>query len=132
MLNECGSSALRPQRFNLTILSARAPSSERHGNFGSPVYGADDDLRGRFERIIIDTPPVSGFRRSILQNHVDGVLFVIWTGHGEGGCQAAIEVLRSTARISGFVLPSRPQRDANTTEHYYSHDYYYQRAIRAT
>jgi len=105
---------------------------------GSPQFTElMNDLRGRFERIIIDTPPVLGLSEtSILQNHVDGVLFVIWTGHTpKSGCQAAIEMLRSNgANFYGFVLN---RLDLNATQnyyqyYYYSHDYYYQHAIEST
>jgi polysaccharide biosynthesis transport protein len=131
--------ALRPGNHpNLTILSAGRHLPSGTELLGSPLFTElMTELRGRFERIIVDTPPVLGLSEtSILQNHVDGVLFVIWTGHTpKSGCQAAIETLRSNgANFYGFVLN---RLDLNATQnyyqyYYYSHDYYYQRAIETT
>jgi Mrp family chromosome partitioning ATPase len=68
-----------------------------------------------------------------MQNLVEGVLFVIWTGHTPvRGVQSAIETLRANgANFYGFVLN---RLDLNATQnyyqyYYYSHDYYYQHAI---
>jgi len=131
--------ALRPTSHeNLTILSAGS-----HLPSGTELLGSPDFvelmkvLRNRFERIVIDTPPVLGLSEtSILQGHVDGVLFVIWTGHTpKSGVQSAIEMLRANgANFYGFVLN---RLDLSATEnyyqyYYYSHDYYYQRAIETT
>jgi capsular exopolysaccharide synthesis family protein len=131
--------AFRPsQQENLTILSAG-----RHLDHGTELLGSAQfaslvsSLRDRFERIVIDTPPVLGLSEaSIMQSFVDGVLFVIWTGHTPvRGVQAAIEALRANgANFYGFVLN---RLDLSTTQnyyqyYYYSHDYYYQHAIEST
>jgi capsular exopolysaccharide synthesis family protein len=130
--------AFRPTaQENLTVLSAG-----RHLDSGTELLGSADfatlvkDLRGRFERIVIDTPPVLGLSEtSIMQNLVDGVLFVIWTGHTPvRGVQSAIDMLRANgANFYGFVLN---RLDLNATQnyyqyYYYSHDYYYQHAIES-
>jgi capsular exopolysaccharide synthesis family protein len=127
--------AFRPTiQENLTVLSAG-----RHLESGTELLGSANfaamlaGLRDRFERIVIDTPPVLGLSEtSIMQNLVDGVLFVIWTGHTPvRGVQSAIETLRANgANFYGFVLN---RLDLNATQnyyqyYYYSYDYYYQHA----
>lgn len=123
---------------NLNVLSAG-----RHLDNGTELLASDQfaqllkSLRGHFDRIVIDTPPVLGLSEtSILQNMVDGVLFVIWTGHTPvRGVKSAIETLRANgANFYGFVLN---RLDLNATQnyyqyYYYSHDYYYQHAIEST
>lgn len=92
-------------------------------------------LRQKFDRIVMDTPPVLGLSEtSILQNHVDGVLFVIWSGQTPiKSVKAAIEILQANgANFYGFVLN---RLDLNATAnyyqyYYYSHDYYYQYSPR--
>jgi capsular exopolysaccharide synthesis family protein len=125
-----------PQK-NLTILSAGGHLPSGTELLGSPAFAElMKDLRGQFERIVIDTPPVLGLSEtSILQTHVDGVVFVIWTAHTpKSGVQSAIEMLRANgANFYGFVLN---RLDLNATQnyyhyYYYSHDYYYQRAIES-
>lgn len=128
--------ALRPSpQENLTILSAG-----RHLDTGTELLGSPQfatflaGLRDRFDRIVIDTPPVLGLSEtSIMQGLVDGVLFVIWTGHTPvRGVKSAIEMLRANgANFYGFVLN---RLDLSATQnyyqyYYYSHDYYYQQAV---
>jgi capsular exopolysaccharide synthesis family protein len=123
---------------NLHVLSAG-----RHLANGTELIGAPNftelmqELRNRYDRIIIDTPPVLGLSEtSIMQKSVDGVLFVIWTGHTPTrGVKTAIESLQASgANIYGFVLN---RLDLNTTQnyyhyYYYSHDYYYHQALETT
>jgi len=120
---------------NLTILTAGRHLETGTELLGSPAFAAlVADLRTQFERIVIDTPPVLGLSEtSIMQNLVDGVLFVIWTGHTPiRGVRSAIETLRANgANFYGFVLN---RLDLNATQnyyqyYYYSQDYYYQHAI---
>jgi len=128
--------AFRPSpQENLTVLSAGRHLENGTELLGSPQFAQlVTSLRDRFERIVIDTPPVLGLSEtSIMQNLVDGVLFVIWTGHTPvRGVQSAIETLRANgANFYGFVLN---RLDLTTTQnyyqyYYYSHDYYYQHAI---
>jgi len=131
--------AFRPTaQENLTVLSAG-----RHLESGTELLGSANfaalltGLRNRFERIVIDTPPVLGLSEtSIMQNLVDGVLFVIWTGRTPvRGVQSAIETLRANgANFYGFVLN---RLDLNATQnyyqyYYYSYDYYYQHAAETS
>ncbi len=124
--------ALRPTTHeNLTVLSAG-----RHLETGTELLGSQKFadlmtlLRGTFDRIVIDTPPVLGLSEtSILQRYVDGVLFVIWSGHTPiRNMKAAIEMLNGNgANFYGFILN---RLDLNATQnyyqyYYYSHDYYY-------
>lgn len=130
--------AVRPTTHsNLFILSAG-----QHLEAGTELLGAQefkdtmDELRKRFDRIIIDTPPVLGLSEtSVLQSQTDGVLFVIWSGHTPiKGVKSAIEMLQANgANFYGFVLN---RLDLSTTAnyyqyYYYSHDYYYHYSPRA-
>ena len=126
--------ACRPTNHeNLTVLSAG-----RHLETGTELLASQKfsdlmvTLRGRYERIIIDTPPVLGLSEtSIMQGLVDGVLFVIWSAHTPiRNMKAAIEMLQANgANFYGFVLN---RLDLSATQnyyqyYYYSHDYYYHR-----
>lgn len=120
---------------NLTILSAG-----KHLNNGTELLGSAlftdlmTGLRGSYERIIIDTPPVLGLSEtSIMQPHVDGAVFVIWSGRTPiRNMKAAIELLQSNgANFYGFVL-NRLDLNATTNYYqyyYYSHDYYYHSSL---
>jgi capsular exopolysaccharide synthesis family protein len=77
-------------------------------------------LREKYDRIIIDTPPVLGLSETlVLQRHVDGVLFVIRGGHTSFRImKGAIETLQSSgANFYGFVL-NRLNLNG-TTNHYF-------------
>jgi capsular exopolysaccharide synthesis family protein len=116
---------------NLFVLSAG-----KHLDTGTELLGSQTfadlmaDLRGKYDRIIVDTPPVLGLSEtSILQKHVDGVLFVIWSGRTPiRNVKAAIEMLQvNGANFYGFILN---RLDLSATQnyyqyYYYSHDYYY-------
>ena len=120
---------------NLTILSAG-----RHLDSGTELLGSAhfrellQTLRERYDRIIIDTPPVLGLSEtSMMQTLVDGVLFVIWTGRTPARtAKAAIDMLAANgANFYGFVLN---RLDLHATAnyyqyYYYSHDYYYQHPL---
>jgi polysaccharide biosynthesis transport protein len=129
--------AIRPTPSeNLFMLSAG-----QHLETGTELLGSQkflkilDELKTRFERIVMDTPPVLGLSEtSILQNHVDGVLFVIWSGQTPiKSVKAAIEILQANgANFYGFVL-NRLDLSATANYYqyyYYSHDYYYQYSPR--
>jgi Mrp family chromosome partitioning ATPase len=71
-----------------------------------------------------------------MQSLVDGVLFVIWTGHTPArGVQSAIDTLRANgANFYGFVL-NRLDLDATQNYYqyfYYSYDYYYHQTVEPT
>ncbi len=125
--------AIRPTPHeNLSIISAG-----QHVDAGTELLGSQrftdimNELRKRFDRVVMDTPPVLGLSEtSVLQSQVDGVLFVIWSGHTAiKAVKASIEMLQSNgANFYGFVLN---RLDLSTTAnyyqyYYYSHDYYYQ------
>ncbi len=120
---------------NLSILSAG-----RHLETGTELLGSPgfreimQTLRERFDRIVVDTPPVLGLSEtSIMQGLVDGVLFVIWTGNTPArSAKAAIDMLAANgANFYGFVL-NRLDLSATANYYqyyYYTHDYYYQHPL---
>lgn len=137
LLNEVSlEEACRPTgEENLSILSAG-----RHLDSGTELLGSPrfaelmETLRGRYDRIVVDTPPVLGLSEtSIMQSHVDGVLFVIWTGHTPArSARTAVDMLAANgANFYGFVL-NRLDLSATANYYqyyYYSHDYYYQHPL---
>jgi capsular exopolysaccharide synthesis family protein len=120
---------------NLSILSAG-----RHLETGTELLGSPkfrelmQTLRERYDRIVVDTPPVLGLSEtSIMQGLVDGVLFVIWTGNTPArSAKAAVDMLAANgANFYGFVL-NRLDLSATANYYqyyYYSHDYYYQHPL---
>jgi capsular exopolysaccharide synthesis family protein len=67
-------------------------------------------LRGSYDRIILDAPPVLGLAEAgLLQKHADGALLVVWSGRTPSSTlKAAVEVLQqSGGNLYGFVR-SRP------------------------
>jgi capsular exopolysaccharide synthesis family protein len=137
LLNEVSlEEACRPTgEENLSILSAG-----RHLDSGTELLGSPRfaelmaTLRERYDRIVIDTPPVLGLSEtSIMQSHVDGVLFVIWTGNTPArSARTAVDMLAANgANFYGFVL-NRLDLSATANYYqyyYYSHDYYYQHPL---
>lgn len=130
--------AIRPtQHENLSVLS-----TGQHVESGTELLGGQKftdlmaELRQRYDRIVMDTPPVLGLSEtSVLQKEVDGVLFVIWSGHTPiKGVRSAVEMLQANgANFYGFVLN---RLDLSSTAnyyqyYYYSHDYYYHYSPRA-
>lgn len=125
--------AIRPTpKENLFMLSAG-----QHLETGTELLGSKkfiellEGLRAKFDRIVMDTPPVLGLSEtSVLQNYVDGVIFVIWSGQTPiKSVRAAIELLQANgANFYGFVLNRLDlSNTANYYQYYYySHDYYYQ------
>ncbi len=124
--------AIRPTAHeNLFIISAG-----QHMETGTELLGSQQfkdamvTLRQRFDRIVVDTPPVLGLSEtSVIQSQIDGVLFVIWSGHTPvKAVKAAIEMLQSNgANFYGFIL-NRLDLSASANYYqyyYYSHDYYY-------
>jgi capsular exopolysaccharide synthesis family protein len=120
---------------NLSILSAG-----RHLETGTELLGSPrfrelmQTLRERYDRIVVDTPPVLGLSEtSIMQSLVDGVMFVIWTGNTPArSAKAAVDMLAANgANFYGFVL-NRLDLSATANYYqyyYYSHDYYYQHPL---
>ena len=95
-----------------------------------------DTLREKYDRVVVDTPPVLGLSEtSVVQKLMDGVLFVIWSGRTPiRNMKAAVEMLQSNgANFYGFILN---RLDLSATQnyyqyYYYSHDYYYHYSPRA-
>jgi capsular exopolysaccharide synthesis family protein len=123
---------LRPAgKENLTILTAGS-----HLDGGAELLGSQKFaeimklLRGRFDRILVDTPPVLGLSEtSILQSQMDGVLFVVWGGRTPiRSMKTAVEILQANgANLYGFIL-NRLDLSATTNYYqyyYYSNDYYH-------
>jgi polysaccharide biosynthesis transport protein len=123
---------IRPvARENLSIITAGDHIHAATELFGSPQFTElMEKLRGRFDRIILDTPPVLGLSEtSALQRWVDGVLLVVWSGRTPvRNLKAAIETLSANgANFYGFVL-NRLDLSATTNYYqyyYYSYDYYH-------
>ena len=117
--------ALRRGKENLTVLSAG-----EHLESGTELLSSQKftdlmlELRRRYERIIVDTPPVLGLSEtSILQNHVDGILFVIWSGRTPiRNMKTALDILQANgANFYGFILN---RLDLSSTANYYQYYYY--------
>jgi capsular exopolysaccharide synthesis family protein len=124
--------AIRPSgKENLSILSAG-----QHIESGTELLGSSKfsdlmtRLRSEYDRIIVDTPPVLGLSEtSVLQAHMDGVLFVIWSGRTPiRNMKTAIDILTANgANFYGFIL-NRLDLSATTNYYqyyYYSSDYYH-------
>jgi polysaccharide biosynthesis transport protein len=123
--------AMRPSGHpNLTIITCG-----KHLNAASELLDTAafarmlGDLRQKYQRIIIDTPPVLGLAEtSIIQRMVDGVLLVIWSEFTPmRSVKAAIQSLQNNgAKFSGFVL-NRLDFDALGNRYkyfYYAPNYY--------
>ncbi len=85
-------------------------------------------LRQRYDKIIIDTPPVLGLSEtSMMQKSVDGVMFVISSEQTPmRSVKAAIELLRANgARFYGFVLNRIDLRENANYYNYYYYSYHY-------
>jgi capsular exopolysaccharide synthesis family protein len=123
---------IRPTRHdNLFLISAGSFVESGPELLGSSRFGEIvAELRKRFDRVILDTPPILGLSEtSVLQRFVDGVVFVVWAGNTPiKVMQAAVDMLLANgANFYGFVLN---RLDLNNTAnyyqyYYYSHDYYY-------
>lgn len=93
---------------NLTILTCG-----KHLNSASELLDSDNfntlmtELRGKYQRIIIDSPPVLGLSETlIMQRCADGVLMVIWSDFTPmSSVKSAMQALQvNGAKFSGFVL----------------------------
>jgi polysaccharide biosynthesis transport protein len=93
---------------NLTVLTCG-----KHLNSGSELLDNRVftdlllDLRGKYQRIIMDTPPVLGLSETlIMQRACDGVLMVIWSDFTSmANIKSALQSLQvNGAKFAGFVL----------------------------
>jgi len=88
-------------------------------------------LRERYDRIIIDTPPVLGLADSLMiQRHVDGAVLVIRSERTtQRDMISSLDVLlRSETAVYGFVLNAV---DLSKLENYYYYSTYYPRYYEA-
>ena len=87
------------------------------------------ELRQRYQRIILDTPPVLGLSEACeVLRCVDGVLLVIWSAYTPmHQVKDATNLLRGNgAKFFGFVLNRLDLSGAkNYYQYYYYSDYYY-------
>jgi capsular exopolysaccharide synthesis family protein len=95
-----------------------------------PTFGeVMQELRAKYDRIIIDSPPVLGLSETcVLTPHVDGVVFVLWSSHTPvSQMQAALKTLAANgAQVFGCVV-NRLDLGVATNYYYYYYysDYYY-------
>lgn len=118
--------AIRPSLHeNLSILSCGRHLSGASELLGSPYFAKlMSDLRQKYQRIIVDTPPVLGLSEtSMIQKLADGTIFVVWSGHTPlRSVKTAIEILQvNGANFYGFVLN---RMDFNSATNYYNYYYY--------
>ena len=109
----------------------------KHLHWGSELLDSPaftklmDSLRQRYQRIIIDTPPVLGLSETaIIQRVADGVLLVIWSEYTPmRNVKVAIQTLQTNgAKFAGFVLNRLDFRAlANRYRYFYYSPYYYSR-----
>jgi capsular exopolysaccharide synthesis family protein len=123
---------------NLEVMVRGRFEDSAADQFGEKIFiTLMQSLRDRYDRIIIDTPPVLGLAEtSALLPAVDGVVFVVWSGRTPlRTVKIAIDTLRANgANFMGFVL-NRLDLSATSNYYYYyyySHNYYesYQPADR--
>lgn len=91
-------------------------------------------LRGQYQRIILDTPPVLGLAEtSSMSKHADGVLLIIWSG---GTAFKAVKTAKSIldangAQFFGCVLNKLDLSSATAYYYYYYYSYRYYHAYHA-
>lgn len=118
--------ACRPtSQENLWILTCGKHIGGATELLGTPVFTSLlDELRSRYDRIVIDTPPVLGLSEtSMMQKVVDGVVFVISSSQTPlRSVKAAVGLLQANgANFYGFVLN---RIDLSSSPNYYNYYYY--------
>jgi len=102
----------------------------KHLNTASELLDSDQfsklmiELRGKYQRIILDSPPVLGLSETlIMQRAADGVLLVIWSDFtAMSSVKSAMQALQvNGAKFSGFVLN---RLDFSTLTNRYKYFYY--------
>jgi succinoglycan biosynthesis transport protein ExoP len=110
---------------NLTLMTCGKHLNSASELLDSPSFAKlIEDLRGKYERIIIDTPPVLGLAETaIIQRLADGILFVIWSDFTPiRNVKAALQSLQNNgAKFAGFVLN---RLDFHTLGNRYKYFYY--------
>ncbi|MBI3987305.1 MAG: polysaccharide biosynthesis tyrosine autokinase [Lentisphaerae bacterium] len=91
------------------------------------------DLRGQYQRIVLDTPPILGLAEtSSMARLADGILLVIWSG---GTPLKAIRTAKAMldangAKFFGTVLNKMNMSSATTYYYYYYYSYKYYQAYQ--
>ncbi|NTW08735.1 MAG: CpsD/CapB family tyrosine-protein kinase, partial [Anaerolineaceae bacterium] len=112
---------------NLTVVTGGtlAPNpSELLGSMKMRTLIAN--LRGQFDRIILDSPPLMAFSDClVLSRLADGVVFVIWGGEtGRENIKKTVQSIQGVgARILGAVL-NNVDFSRSSSSYYYYHPYY--------
>jgi capsular exopolysaccharide synthesis family protein len=125
--------ACRPTTMeNLHILPSGDQLEGDIEQLGSPQFiQMIDQLRKRYQRIIVDSPPVLGLAEtSVMQPAVDGVMLVIWSGQTPTrAVRTAMEILEANhANFYGFVLNRLDlMATMNRFHYYYYTNHYYNR-----
>jgi capsular exopolysaccharide synthesis family protein len=91
---------------NLSVLTCGQSFEASVEFLSSPNFAtAFASLRNKFEKIVMDAPPVLGLSdTALLRPHVDGIVFVIRSGHTTlRTVKAALEAI-GAAKVVGFVL----------------------------
>lgn len=116
---------------NLSVIGSGRYAVEAIEQLGNDTFKKlVHELRGRFDRIVIDSPPMLGLPEvAMMQPVVDGSIFVIWAGHTPlSSIKTSVSSLKAGGdKVLGFVLN---RLDLSTSTHYgkyyyYSYDYYY-------
>jgi Mrp family chromosome partitioning ATPase len=92
-----------------------------------------DELRQKYQRIIIDTPPVLGLSEtSIIQRCADGVVLVIWSEYtAMRNVKTAIQMLQTNgAKFSGFILNRLDFAALTNRYRYFYYSPYYYRSYK--
>lgn len=125
--------ACRPTTMeNLHILPSGDQLEGDIEQLGSPAFvQVIDQLRKRYQRIIVDSPPVLGLAEtSVMQPAMDGVVLVIWSGQTPTrAVRTAMEMLEANhANFYGFVLNRLDlMATMNRFHYYYYTNHYYNR-----
>lgn len=118
---------------NLTVICrGRASESIYDSLAGQQMVRILSSLRERYDRIVIDTPPLLGIADSqMIRNHVDGVLLVIRADvTTQRDIATASEILHQTSLpVYGFVLNGV---DFTRAENSYYYGHYYSRYYEPT
>ncbi|MFM2082391.1 MAG: hypothetical protein RL380_1082, partial [Verrucomicrobiota bacterium] len=93
---------------NLTVMPCGKHLNTASELLDSNTFGQlMTELRGKYQRIILDSPPVLGLSETlIMQRFADGVLMVIWSDFTPlSSVKSSIQTLSvNGAKFSGFVL----------------------------
>lgn len=117
---------------NLSFLPCGRHVRSASERIESDVFtGLMTELRGRFTRIVLDTPPVLGLAEtSSMVKSADGVILVVWSG------KTAMKAVKTAkgmldangAKFFGSVLNKLDMNNATTYYYYYYYSYKYYEA----